>query len=90
MTKRGKLEIIKDILKVVKDSHNSIKITPLIRKSNLSTERFNGYYNELKEKAMIIEKKDEQNAKTISLTEKGFRYIEKYANIIGFIEEFDL
>ena len=28
MTKRGKLEIIKDILGVIKDSHNKIKITP--------------------------------------------------------------
>jgi len=90
MTKRGRLEIIKDIFSIIKDNHNSIKITPLIRKSNLSTQRFNGYYNELIQKKLIIERKVEQNTKTISLTEKGCRYLEKYANIIGFIEEFDL
>jgi predicted transcriptional regulator len=90
MTKRAKLEIIKDILRIIKENHNSIKITPLIRKSNLSTQRFNEYYNELIQKNLIIERKDEQNAKIITITEMGCRYIEKYVNIIDFIKEFDL
>ncbi len=57
MTKRNKLEIIKDILNIIKENHNSVKITPLIRKSNLSSQRFNKYYFELIEKGLIIKKK---------------------------------
>ncbi len=90
MTKRNKLEIIKDILNIIKENHNSVKITPLIRKSNLSSQRFNKYYFELIEKGLIIKKNDDKKGKTISLTEQGFRYLEKYQNIISFIEEFDL
>jgi len=88
MTKRSKIEIIKDILETIKNNHNSIKITPLIRKSNLSTSRFNRYYDELVTKGLVMEKN--HSGKCISVTEKGFKYLEKYSAIIGFIEEFDL
>ena len=89
MTNRSKLEIIKDILKIIQDNHNSIKITPLIRKSNLSSNRFSEYFKELIEKRMIIERKNDKG-KIIAITEKGQKYLEKYINIKGFIEEFDL
>ena len=90
MAKRGKLEIIKDILEIIQDNHNFIKTTPLLRKSNLSSQRFAEYLSELKEKEFILEKIDKKGKKSISLTEKGQRYLEKYKNIIGFIEEFEL
>jgi len=85
MQKRNKLEIIKDILKIIQENHNSIKITPLIRKSNLSSQRFSEYFKEL-EKKEFIGKKNNQ----VGITEKGFKYLEKYKDIVGFIEEFDL
>ena len=88
MAKRGKLELIKDILKIIQEHHNAIKITPLIRKSNLSTARFSEYFKELSSKGFIVERTND-SGKSISLTEKGARYIEKYSNIIGFIEEFE-
>jgi predicted transcriptional regulator len=87
--KRNKLEIIRDILKTINDNHNSIKITPLIRKSNLSTKRFNEYYKELALKRFIIERNNDKG-KVIAITEKGKKYLERYFSIIGFIEEFDL
>ena len=90
MTKRNKLEIIKDILKTIKDNHNSIKITPLIRKSNLSTKRFNEYFYELEKKGFVLKRTNHNDDKVISLTEKGMKYLQKYVNIVGFIEEFDL
>jgi len=89
MTKRSKLEIVRDILKTVQTNRNSIKVTPLIRKSNLSSARFSEYFNELLTKGFIIER-IEKSGKVIVVTEKGFRYLEKYQNIVGFIEEFDL
>jgi len=89
MVKRNKLEIIKDILTIIKNNRNSLKITPLIRKSNLSTSRFSSYFNELLRKGLVIETHNE-GRKAIRVTEKGQKYIEKYSNIVGFIEEFDL
>ena len=89
MVKRGRLEIIYDILKIIHNNSNSIKPTPLLRKSNLSTNRFNEYFSELIEKDFIKEKIS-HNEKLISLTEKGFKFLEKYKTIINFIEEFEL
>lgn len=89
MIKRSKLEIIRDILKVIQENRNAIKTTPLIRKSNLSSLRFTEYFNDLLLKGLVIERLDKYG-KFISLTEKGYRYLEKYMNIVGFIEEFDL
>jgi predicted transcriptional regulator len=89
MAKRNKLEIIKDILVIIKDNNNLIKSTPLLRKSNISSSRFKGYFQELREKNFIklIQKTD---GKFVSLTGKGFRFIEKYQTIINFIDEFEL
>jgi len=90
MAKRAKLEIIRDILEIIKDNFNSIKPTPLIRKSNLSTSRFKEYYAELKNKGFIQEIEKGKNNRRISLTEKGSKFLEKYRTIVEFIEEFEL
>ncbi|MBT3304494.1 hypothetical protein HN592_02945 [Candidatus Woesearchaeota archaeon] len=87
--KRERLEVIRDILKVVNESGNSIKPTPLLRKSNMSTKRFNEYFTELQKKELvkeIITKK----GKEISLTEKGMQYLNKYSIIKEFVNEFGL
>ncbi len=91
MTKRGKLEIMRDILFIIKENRNLIKVTPLTRKSNLSSKRFQEYFSELKEKDFIreIETKSNNN-KWVCLTDKGFKYLERYHAIIDFIEEFEL
>ena len=89
MAKRNKLEIIKDILERIKFSHNEIKFTPLLRKSNLSSSRFSEYFNELLKKGFVKKIKNPKGNFVI-LTEKGYQYLEKYQNIIGFIEEFEL
>ena len=86
--KRERLEIIKDILKIIQD-YRVIKITPLIRKSNLSSQRFMEYFKDLKEKQLIKET-TEKEKKLYSLTEKGQRYLEKYSTIVKFIDEFEL
>jgi predicted transcriptional regulator len=87
MVKRNKLEIIRDILRIIQEN-KAIKSTPLIRKSNLSTSRFKGYYSELLDKEFIKETYGKN--KTITLSEKGSKYLEKYSAIISFIDEFDL
>ncbi len=89
MAKRGKLEIIKDILSIIQENHNSIKTTPLLRQSNMSSARFKEYYSELLEKKFIIESTNKEN-KFISLADKGLRFLEKYRTIVSFIDEFEL
>ncbi len=88
--KRDRLEVIRDFLKIIKENHNSIKPTPLLRKSNLSSQRFNEYFEEMVEKDFIKENNDKKGRKFITLTDKGFKYLEKYSMITGFIEEFEL
>ncbi|MFA5173596.1 MAG: winged helix-turn-helix domain-containing protein [Candidatus Pacearchaeota archaeon] len=87
--KRGKLEIMRDILKIIQDNHNYIKSTPLLRKSNLSSSRFKEYYLDLLSRGFIKEI-SAKNQRFVSLTEKGFKFIEKYKTIVNFIEEFEL
>ncbi|GFO97987.1 putative transcriptional regulator [groundwater metagenome] len=88
--KRDRLEMIFDILNIVRNHHNSIKPTPLLRHSNLSSQSFSEYFNELLEKDLIRENTDDNGRKFITLTDKGFKYLEKYKLILGFIEEFEL
>ena len=88
--KRDRLEVIFDFLKIIQDHHNSIKPTPLLRKSNLSSQSFSEYFEELIKKGLIKEVHDKKQRKYITLTDKGFRFLEKYKYIIGFIEEFEL
>ncbi|MBN1793093.1 winged helix DNA-binding protein [Candidatus Woesearchaeota archaeon] len=88
--KRDRLEVIHDILKIVRDRHNSIKPTPLLRYSNLSSSSFSDYYKELVLKELVREESDKKGRKFVTLTDKGFKFLEKYKYILGFIEEFEL
>ncbi|MCD4799569.1 MAG: winged helix DNA-binding protein [Methanosarcinales archaeon] len=88
--KRDRLEVIYDILKIIRHYNNSIKPTPLLRYSNLSSQSFSEYLSELLEKGFIKEIIDEKGRKFFTLTDKGFEYLEKYKLIIGFIDEFEL
>ena len=88
--KRGSLDVIYDILKIVSDHNNSIRPTPLLRHSNLSFQSFSEYYEGLKSKELIKEIVDKRGNKFITLTDKGFRYLEKYSRIKGLIEELEL
>ncbi len=88
--KRERLEVIYDILKVIRDNNNSIRPTPLLRFSNLSSQRFPEYIDELKEKELIREEKDKKNRTYYTLTDKGFQYLRRYMSITEFIEDFNL
>jgi predicted transcriptional regulator len=89
-TKRSKLEVTYDILCAVRDNKHRIKITPLIRHSNLSPQSFSRYYVKLLEKGFLEEIVDEKENKLIVLTEKGSNYIREYKTVLRFIKEFEL
>jgi predicted transcriptional regulator len=88
--KRDRLAVIFDILKAISDRHNSVRPTPLLRYSNLSSSSFSEYYAELLSKELIKEIIDNKGRKYLTLTDKGFKYLEKYKLILGFINEFEL
>jgi predicted transcriptional regulator len=88
--KRDRLGVIFDILAAVRSSGNSIRHTPLLRKSNISPVRFSEYYSELLSKGFIKEMTDRKGRRLVTLTDKGFNYLDKYQTILRFISEFEL
>jgi len=88
--KRDRLEVIRDILETISKNNNSIKPTPLLRYSNLSSQSFSEYINELLEKEFVKEINDKKKRRFYTLSDKGFKYLEKYKMIVGFIDDFDL
>ncbi|MBU0667367.1 MAG: winged helix-turn-helix domain-containing protein [Nanoarchaeota archaeon] len=88
--KRDRLEVIYDVLDIVRKNNNSIKPTPLLRKSNLSSQSFSEYLKELLDKEFLKEMNNKKERKCYTLTDKGFSYLEKYQAIIGFINDFEL
>jgi predicted transcriptional regulator len=88
--KRDRLEVIYDILIIIQSKNNSIKPTPLLRASNLSSQNFAEYLKDLKQKNFLKEILDSKGRKHFTLTDDGFKYLEKYKLIKGFLEEFDL
>ncbi len=87
--KRNRLEIVKDILEVIKSKNGKIKPTHILYKSNLSYQMMEEYLGELIEKGFILENKGKEG-KTYSITEKGFNYLDKYNLISDFTESFGL
>jgi len=87
--KRERLEIIKDILRSIRENRN-IKPTRLLYASNLSPQMFKEYINELITKDFIKLDVDKKEKKTFSLTEKGNEFLEEYRVIENFVENFGL
>ncbi|MEM3113176.1 MAG: winged helix-turn-helix domain-containing protein [Candidatus Pacearchaeota archaeon] len=87
--KRNKLEIIKDILQVIRSRNGKIKPTHILYKSNLSHQMMEEYLRDLKEKDFIQEHKT-KTGRTFSITEKGLNYLNQYSVIIEFTESFGL
>jgi predicted transcriptional regulator len=87
--KRDKLQVIHDILQVIKDKNGRIKPTHILYKSNLSHQMMEEYLKGLIEKEFVVEKK-EGNSKTYSITQKGQEYLGQYKLITNFTSSFGL
>jgi predicted transcriptional regulator len=87
--KRNRLEIIRDILEVIRNKNGRIKPTHILYKSNLSYIMMEEYLEELREKGFITEEKN-NDSKTYRITEKGLSYLEKYSLIAEFTNSFGL
>tara|TARA_Y100000310_G_C20671621_1_gene810614 strand:+ start:2557 stop:2826 length:270 start_codon:yes stop_codon:yes gene_type:complete len=86
--KRNRLEIIRDILTVVRNK-KQIKPTRLLHSSNLSPQMFKEYINRLLDNNFIIEKEMEKK-KYILLSKRGVDFLKEYKIIEEFIQNFGL
>ncbi len=88
-SKRGKPEIVFDILSAVRDSSGQIKPTRLLYKSNLSHARLKLYLESLvKQELLAVEKKHDK--KLIALTQKGYHFLDEYRKMKQLIESFGI
>lgn len=87
--KRERLEVIKDILKSVREAR-AIKPTRLLYASNLSPQMFKDYVDELLEKKFLIVQEDKKQKKTFVISKKGNEFLEEYKVIENFVENFGL
>ena len=88
--KRGRLQIIHDILGAGRDKGGTIKPTHLLYKSNLSHQMMSEYLKDLMDKGFITEDMSKKNSKTFSLTSKGYDYLAEYKTVLKFVESFGL
>ena len=87
--KRGKPEIVFDILLSVQESHGRIKPTRLLYKSNLSHARLKLYLESLIRQE-LLRAEEEGGRKLISLTQKGYSFISEYRKMKNLIESFGI
>ena len=88
--KRDRLEIIHDILLVIREHRGVVRPTHILYKSNLSHPMLTEYLAELLEKSFITEASDKEGKKSYLLTEKGLNYLRDYSVIRGFVDSYGL
>ena len=87
--KRKRIDIIKDILLTIRSKGGRIKQTHLMYKANLSHTQMKTYFEELKEKNLILETQEAHNT-FISITDQGFVLLETLDSAQSFEETFGL
>ncbi|MBI2145182.1 hypothetical protein HYU18_02560 [Candidatus Woesearchaeota archaeon] len=88
-SKRGKPEIIFDILLAVQISGGKIKPTRLLYKSNLSHTRLKLYLDSLIQQE-LLKIEELEGKKLITLTQKGHNFISEYRKLKSLIESFGI
>lgn len=86
--KRTKLEVIRDVLNVLKE-HGNVKITHLIYKSNLSYVIIKEYIKELTERGMMKPIKQEEKS-FYTITPRGLQFLKEFEKIKIFTEAYGL
>lgn len=91
-SKRGRPEIIFDILLSVQESHGKIKPTRLLYKSNLSHARLKLYLESLVSQGLLSvgAADNDESRRFITLTEKGHRFIAEYRKMKELITSFGI
>ena len=87
--RRGRLEIIADVLRSIQNKGGSIKPTHLLYKSNLSHAKLKEYLGILLEKGMIEEQKA-KGKKIFTMKEQGRKFLLEFDRIKEFSDSFGL
>ena len=87
--KRGRMEIISDMLAIVQSKQGGIKPTHLMYKANLSHKQMKLYLEELKAKDLIGEI-EEKDGKRFVVTEQGRDFFFQYRRVKEFEKTFGL
>jgi predicted transcriptional regulator len=88
-TKRGRLEIIYDLLNAIHEKGGEIKPTHLLYKSNLSHQKMMEYLAELM-KQELVKESERKGKKQYIITEKGIEFIGEFKRIKRFSESFGI
>ena len=87
--RRGKMEVIADILRSIQDKEGKIKPTHLLYKSNLSHAKLKEYASILLEKGMI-EERLVKGRKMFFMKEQGHKFLLEFERIKEFSDSFGL
>ncbi|MBS3103277.1 hypothetical protein J4458_07580 [Candidatus Woesearchaeota archaeon] len=87
--RRGKLEVIADILRSIQEKEGKIKPTHLLYKSNLSHAKLKEYIDMLMEKGMIGEQ-SVKGRKMFFIKEQGYKFLSEFERIKEFSDSFGL
>ena len=89
--KRNKLEIIHDILSLIRQKSGRIKPTHILYKSNLSYSMMSDYLEELIGKGFIKQVSlIDGKSRSYEITKKGDEYLSKYKLVMEFTDSFGL
>lgn len=88
-TRRGKLEIIADILRSIQDKEGKIKPTHLLYKTNLSHAKLKEYIILLQKKGMI-EERLVKGKKMFFMKDSGHKFLSEFSRIKEFSDSFGL
>jgi predicted transcriptional regulator len=87
--RRGRLEIIGDILSSIQNKGGKIKPTHLLYKSNLSHTKLKEYIDILLEKGMI-EEQTIKGKKMFLMKDTGYKFLSEFERIKEFSDSFGL
>lgn len=88
-TRRGKLEIIADILRSIQNKEGKIKPTHLLYKTNLSHAKLKEYIGILLKKGMI-EERLVKGKKLFFMKDPGHKFLSEFGRIKEFSDSFGL
>ncbi len=84
---RSRIRIIADLLFTLEQSNDGLKITELVRKSNVPYVRLTEIIEELEKKGLITQISGEEGQVYI-ITQKGIKFLDEYRKFSKFAEGF--